>query len=100
MQKWPYAGITYLAVDHLPFTPQQNHPAQKREYLTVEAIFASETTVMFFDHYAKQYNGQRSELDVYLDKLDADGWKLTVAGDLFEGKGYQFRRFQFRRTIA
>ena len=46
MQKWPYAGITYLAVDHFPFAPQQNHPAQKREYLKVEVVLVSENTVM------------------------------------------------------
>jgi hypothetical protein len=54
--------------------------------------------VMFFDHYAKEYKGQRSELDEYLEKLGADGWKLTSTGH-YDGKAYQFRRYHFRRAI-
>jgi len=99
MQKWPYTGMKYLGVDHFR-KPQLNDPTQKREYLTVEAVFVPDSVnVMFFDHYAKEYRGQKSELDEYLEKLDADGWKLTVAGDLFSGKGYQFRRYHFRRIV-
>ena len=100
MQKWPYADFAYLNIDHFQFTPKKNARSQKREYLTLEAVFvpASEA-VMFFDHYAKVYRRQRSELDAYLEKLVADGWKLTFVGNMFDGKTYQFRRYQFRRVI-
>ena len=37
MQKWPYADIGYLNVEHFRSTPKKNDPAQKWEYLTVEA---------------------------------------------------------------
>ena len=61
---------------------------QKRESLTVEAVFVSENAVMFFDHYTKEYKRQRSELDEYLQKLGADGWKLATAGNMVDGKAY------------
>lgn len=95
MQKWPYADFKYLSVGHF------RSPVQKYEYLTLEAVFpsASENAVMFFDHYANEYKSQRSELDEYLLKLGADGWKLNISGDKFEGKSYLFRRLQFRRAI-
>lgn len=101
MQKWPYADFGYLGVEQLHFMPQKNNLKQKREYLTVEAVFpaGSEKAVLFFDHYTKEYKGQRSEFDEYLEKLNADGWKLTVAGNFFLGKGYKFRRYHFRRVI-
>jgi len=94
MQKWPYVDIGYVNVEHFRSTPKN----QKWEYLTVEAVFASENIVQFFDHYAKEYKSQRSELDEYLVKLGADRWKLTTAG-MFDGKKFQFRRYQFRREI-
>jgi hypothetical protein len=99
MQKWPYVNFGYLNVEQFR-KPQKNDPPQKREYLTVEAVFvpASEN-VMFFEHYTKGYKGQKSELDEYLEKLGADGWKLTFAGNLYEGRGYQFRRYHFRRAV-
>src|SRR5215216_4860553 len=80
MQKWPYAEVGYLNVEHFRFMSQKNASAQKREYLTVEAVFGliSETAVMFFDHYTKEYKGQRRELDEYLEKLGADGWKFIA----------------------
>ena len=74
-------------------------PMQKRESLTVEAVFVSENAVMFFDHYTKEYKRQRSELDQYLEKLGADGWKLTTTGNFHDGRSYRFRRFHFRRAI-
>jgi hypothetical protein len=94
MQEWPYADIAYLNVEHFRSIPQ------KREYLTVEAVFVSENAVMFFDHYRKEYKRQRSELDEYLQKLGADGWKLTTAGNMVDGKAYRFRRYHFRRAIT
>ena len=100
MKKWPYTDFAYLAVDYLRFMPQKNSLTDKREYLTVEAVFVSQNTVMFFDHYAKEYKSQRNELDEYLEKLNADGWKLTVAGNMVNGKVYQFRRYHFRRAIG
>ena len=99
MQKWPYADFGYINVEYFRSTPQKKDLAQSWEHLTVEAVFVSEMQVIFFDQYAKEHKQQRSELDEYLGKLGADGWKLTVAGDLFRGKGYQFRRYQFRRAI-
>jgi hypothetical protein len=96
MQKWPYAKIGYLNVEHFRSSFQNNDPTPKWEYLTVEAMFIplSENAVIFFDHYTKEYKGQRNELDDYLAKLGAEGWKLTVAfGDADLGqKGYTFRR--------
>ena len=50
------------------------------------------------EHYAQEYKRQRSELNEYLEKLGADGWKLTTSG-IYDGKRYQFRRYHFRRTI-
>ena len=102
MQKWPYADFAYLNVDHLRSIPQKNDPLQKREYLTVEAVFpaGSEISVMFFDHYTKQYKGKSSEFDEYLENLNADGWKLTLADNFFIGKGYRCRRYHFRRVIG
>jgi hypothetical protein len=99
MQKWPYADIAYLNVDHFRSIPQKNDPVQKREYLTVEAVFVSENAVMFFDHYKREYKRQRSELDEYLQELGADGWKLTTAGNIVDGNAYRFRRYHFRRAI-
>jgi hypothetical protein len=101
MQKWPYADLGYVGVEPLHFLTGKNTLQQKREYLTVEAVFPveSETAVQFFNHYAKEYKAQRSEFDEYLEKLSADGWKLTLAGNFFVGKGYKFRRYHFRRAI-
>jgi hypothetical protein len=99
MQKWPYVDFLSLNVEHFRSTPQKNDAAQKWEYLTVEAVFVSQSAVMFFDHYTKEYKGQRSELDAYLEKLGADGWKLTIAGNVHDGKAYRFRRYEFRRAI-
>jgi hypothetical protein len=53
------------------------------EYLFVEAMFVLDPQnpqglsdrVMFFDHYAREYGGQRSDLDTYFAKLTADGWE-------------------------
>ena len=98
MQKWPYADFGYINGEYFRFSPQKKDLAQKGEYLTVEAVFASVTAVMFFDHYTQKYKSQRSELDEYLEKLGEDGWKLTTTGK-FDGKGYQFRRYHFRRTV-
>jgi hypothetical protein len=102
MQKWPYADFGYLGVEQLHFLLGKNISAQQREYLTLEAVFpvGSETAVQFFDHYTKEYKGQRSEFDAYLEKLSADGWKLTVAGNFFLGKGYRFKQYHFRRVIG
>ena len=49
MQKWPYADFGYLNVEHFRSTPQKKDSAQKREYLTVEAVFGlvSENAVAF-----------------------------------------------------
>ena len=98
MQKWPYGNIAYLNVEHFRSMPQKQDPAQTWEYLTVEAVFVPVSEkAMFFDHYTKEYKGQRSELDEYLEKVGADGWKLTTTG-VFDGKVYQFRRYHFSRA--
>src|SRR5687767_14507880 len=55
------------------------------EYMSVEALFVPDAQdprqlsdrVMFFDQYAKEYRGQRSDLDQFFAKLTAEGWKLT-----------------------
>lgn len=87
MKKWPYADFAYLGVEHFRFPPQPNDRAPKSEYLTVEAVFAADsTTVMFFDHNAKEYKRLRSELDEYFARLAADGWKLTIAGNFVDRK--------------
>jgi hypothetical protein len=99
MQKWPYAELAHIDVQYFRSMPKKNDPGQKWEHLTIEAIFVSEDTVMFFDHYAKEYKRRRSEIDEYLEKLGADGWKLTTTGTMLDGKGYQFRRYQFRRAM-
>ena len=95
LQKWPFADIAYLNVEHFR---SKHHAGQKWEYLSVQAVFVSENTVQFFDHYAKKYKRQRSELDEYLQKLGVDGWKLTTITN-HEGKKYQSRRYQFRRAM-
>ena len=101
MQKWPYADFGYVGVEPLHFMLGQNIPEQKREYLTIEAVFpaSSENAVQFFDHYAKEYKSQKSEFDAYLEKLSTDGWKLAFAGNFFIGRGYRFKRYHFRRTM-
>ncbi len=56
------------------------------EYRFVEAVFLIDPQnpqtlsdrVMFFDHYAKEYKGQKSELDNYFTKLTGEGWELTM----------------------
>ena len=56
------------------------------EYLFVEAMFVVDpqnpkelsARVMFFDHYAKEYMGQKSDLDNYFTKLTGEGWELTM----------------------
>jgi len=96
MQKWPYVDIAYLNVGHVRSMFVKKNSTPKWEYLTVEARFIphSENALIFFDHYAKEYKGQRSELDAYLAKLSAEGWKLTIAtsNDEYGGKAYMFRR--------
>ena len=100
MQKWPYADFAYLNVEHFRFMPPKNVPESKWEYLTVEAVFVPVSEkVMFFDHDAGEFKSQRSDLDEYLAKLNADGWKLSIAGNILDRKTYQFRRYQFRRAI-
>lgn len=68
----------------------------KWEYLNVEARFlpASKNAVMFFDHYAREYKGQRSDLDHYFAKLSVEGWKLTMAfhDSIQSSHAYVFRR--------
>ena len=99
-QKWPYADFTHINVEYFRH-PQKHQPAQKPEYLMVEAVFVpGSEVVMFFDHYVKEYKRQKDELDAYLDKLGADGWKLTDAGSMVDGKGYHFRRYHFRRVTT
>ncbi len=69
---------------------------QKWEYLNVEtkSLPASRNAVMFFDHYAKEYKGRKSDLDTYFVKLSTQGWKLTMAfyDDSHANKVYLFRR--------
>ncbi len=69
---------------------------QKWEYLNVEtrSLSASQNAVMFFDHYAKEYKGRKSELDTYFVKLSTEGWKLTMAfhDDSRTSNAYLFRR--------
>ena len=102
MQNWPYVDLGYINVEHFRSMPQKNDSVQKWEYLTAEVVLVpgSGNAVMFFDHYTKEYKGQRSELDAYLEKLRADDWKLTIAGNIFDGKAYQFRRANFRRAVG
>lgn len=100
MLLWPYSGFAYVNGEHFSFPPDKNAQPRKKEFLTVEAVFVPDSeTVMFFDQYAKEYKRQRAELDAYLEKLAADGWKLTFAGHTVDGKSYQFRRYIFRRVI-
>ena len=96
MQKWPYADFTHINVEHFRAKLRKSDPMQSWDHLMVEAVFVSGNTVQFFDHYVQEYKSQRSELDEYLQKVTADGWKLTFTGK-FEGNKYQFRRYQFRR---
>ena len=99
MQTWPYADFAHIHVEYFRKL-QKNNAAQTWEYLTVETVFVSENTIMFFDHYAKEYKKQRSELDAYFANVSADGWQLTYAGSMVNGKGYQFRRYHFRRGVS
>jgi hypothetical protein len=100
MQKWPYVNFAYLNVEHLWLMPLMDASAPKWENLTVEAVFSPVSeNIMFFDHYTKELKSKRSEFDKYLKKLGEDGWKLTLSGNLFDGKTYQFRRYRFRRSI-
>jgi hypothetical protein len=97
MQKWPYADFAHINVAYFR-NLQKSNPAQIWEHLTVETVIVSENAVMFFDHYANEYKKQRSELDDYFVQVNADGWKLTHAGSTVNGKGYQVRRYHFRRV--
>ncbi len=97
MQKWPFADFTHINVEHFRSTPQKDTSAQTWEYLTVQAVFVAEDTVQFFDHYLNEYKRQRSELDAYLRKLGADGWKLT-SNRWVDRRFYQFRQYSFRRA--
>ncbi len=69
---------------------------RKWEYLNVEARFlpTSKSAVMFFDHYAKEYKGRKSDLDHYFTRLNLEGWKLTMAfhDDRQSSNAYVFRR--------
>ena len=64
----------------------ENALSKDWEYLFVEAMFVLDpqnpqglsNRVMFFDHYAKTYRGQRSDLDHYFAQLSAEGWELTM----------------------
>lgn len=97
MQTWPFTDIAYLNVEHFR---SRHSAAQKWEHRTVEAVFVSETTVQFFDHNLKEYKNKRNELDEYLQRLSVDSWKLTYAGSMVNGKGYQFRRYHFQRATS
>jgi hypothetical protein len=98
MQQWPYTDFAHINVEYFR-KPPKTDSAQKPEYLMVEAVFVpGSEVVMFFDHYATEYKRQKEELDAYLKKLGADGWKLTDAGGMVNGKGYQFRRYYFHRV--
>lgn len=101
MQKWPYSDFTYFNPEHMRSMLQKDDPAQTWEYLTLETVFVPPSeNVMFFDHYANRFRSERSELDEYLQKLSADGWKLTMAGPLFTGRSYLFRQVRFRRAAG
>ncbi len=69
---------------------------RKWEYLNVEtrSLPASRNAVMFFDHYAKEYKGRKSDLDNYFVKLGTEGWKLAMAfhDDAHSSNAYVFRR--------
>ena len=75
MQTWPYADFGYIDVEYFRSMPQGKDAAHRREHLIVQAVFpsASGNIVIFCDHYAEEYRSQRSELDEYLAKLNADG---------------------------
>ena len=66
----------------------------RSEHLRLEVRFlpASQTALLFFDHYAKQFMSQKSDLDHYFAKLGAEGWKLTGYDTQGETKLYMFRR--------
>lgn len=98
MQTWPNADLTHINVEHFRSTSGKHDLRQRWDYLVVEAVFVSENTVQFFDHYVKEYGSQRSQLDEYLKKLGADGWMLTISAQ-FNGKRYRFRRYQFRKVF-
>ncbi|HSL28979.1 MAG TPA: hypothetical protein VK900_07255 [Anaerolineales bacterium] len=98
MQTWPYADFTHIDVEHFRSRSKKDDPLQRWDYLLVEAVLVSENTVQFFDHYLQEYKSQRNELDEYLQKLGTDGWKLIFSSK-FDGKQYQFRRYQFRREL-
>jgi hypothetical protein len=51
MQKWPYADLGHVNVEHFRFKPQSNHSAQKREYLTVETVTVSENAVILCNEF-------------------------------------------------
>ena len=63
-----------------------SHSVQYWEYRLVEAMFVPDPQhpqelsdqVMFFDHYAKAYREQKSDLDDYFAKLASEGWELTI----------------------
>jgi hypothetical protein len=99
MQKWPFADFTHINVEYFRFSSEKSTPAPMWEYLTVQAVFVAEDTVQFFDHYLNQYKRQRSELDAYLQKLAADGWKL-ISNHWADRTSYQFREYSFRRAKA
>ncbi|HEX5808935.1 MAG TPA: hypothetical protein VFY25_09740 [Anaerolineales bacterium] len=100
MQKWPYSDFGYINNEHGRFMAQQKDLVQKWEYLVVEVLFLpSSEMVSFFDHYTKEHKSQQNELDAYLEKLRADGWKLATAGNMFDGRAYRFKRAKFRRAV-
>jgi len=78
-----FFGISTLRKE---YPKMENALLRDWEYLFVEAMFVLDpqkppglsNRVMFFDHYAKEYRGQRSDLDNYFAKLSAEGWKLTM----------------------
>jgi len=97
MQMWPYSDFAHIDVEYFRKL-QTNDPAQTWDHLIVEVVYVSENAVLFFDHYTQEYRKQRSELEPYFEQVNADGWKLTYAGSTVNGKGYQFRRYHFRRV--
>jgi hypothetical protein len=75
----------------------QKSSVKNWEHRTVEVrILPDSQNVMFFDHYAKQYREQKSDLDHYLAKLHADGWKQIMGLWPFQAnpniKIYVFKR--------
>ena len=68
---------------------------QEWDYLFVETMFVIDPQnpqelsdrVLFFDHYAKEFRGRRSDLDHYFAKLTSEGWELAMGPWSYDDRG-------------